>query len=160
MRPFSLLVAFLFLCPPLSVRALDDSSWEPLLTIIFPLDNKGKTASGHTEIRYVLYPSGACNSEKYVFGGDGKPYRGSDVAWLSQSHVDAVQKLVAAIGSSRMKPESPVDAMIMQGPMTHNRLLATAFSHNIHDIRLMLKLLGGVRGDLDEHLSHSKSTNQ
>lgn len=138
---------FCFTCP---VNALDDSNWDPLVTITFPLDTKSESDFGHVVVEYVLYPSGYCTNEINVFGGDGK-LNSSDSAWLSQSHVDAVLKLVSKISSSTAKPKSSVNAILLRGTVTGNKLISRDYRANITDVRSLLRLLGGVRGDLEEH---------
>ena len=142
-------VVVLFLCSVCWAHGLDDTKWDPLMVITFPLDNQDETVLGHTVIRYTLYPSGYATNEKNIYG---KGSISSDSDWLSQSHVDAVLKLVAEVSASKAKPKAPIDAIFMQGTATNNKKVSRDYSQNRAYIRAMLRLLGGVRGDLKEHL--------
>jgi len=146
--------AVLLLCSVCWAHGLDDRKSDPLVIITFPLDNESESTVGHTLVIYILYPWGYATNEKYVYG---KPSVDSNSAWLNQSHVDAVLKLVAKIASSSIKPRSPVDTIFIKGTTTDNKMVSRDYHQNITDIRSLLRLLGGVRGDLEEHLSETRN---
>ena len=133
------------------MRGLDDSTYDPLVTITFPLDEEGEQTMGHACVQYVLYASGLATSERYVYG-KGNNINSLNSAFLSQSHVNAVLKLVSDIGTSQVKPALAVKAIVMNGTATHNKQVARDYGQNIPTVLSMLRLMGGIRGDLEEHL--------
>jgi hypothetical protein len=54
-------------------------------------------------------------------------------------------------------PASRTKAVVLSGSITNGKIINRDFSQNIIAIRQMLRLLGGVRGDLENHLADATS---
>jgi hypothetical protein len=154
LSPLVMVIFSPFLIPSaLAQENPSEDDYSPLVTIMFPLDNKSDTAMGHRAIEYILYYGGTCWNKQTTFGGTEKQQGPDHFSGLSQSHKDAVLKLVAQIEASEIMPVSRTKAIVMTGPATNGETLSRDFSQNIVAIHKMLRLLGGVRGDLEDHLA-------
>jgi hypothetical protein len=158
-KSFNLILILLF-CLASFGNAPGDQFWGPLLTITFPLNNRDITSKQDIDIVYILNQDGSCENERCVYGEGGEPPN-FHIAWLNNDHVVAVLNLIRKIVSSKGNPQRPTDTMFVEGAIVYDKKISVDYRTHLDDIRLMLRYMGGVRGDLEDHLSKkAKSTSQ
>jgi len=146
-----LLALLLFIAVPARAEMRDtNTNWKPVMIMIFPLDNKSPATPGHSEIRYIVFPSGFVRIEQNTFyvNGDHPMHE----AWLSEARYDAILALAKGIVASKAMTKHPAESVQFDGSFTGNKLVSRDCRRNVEDVQAILRLLGGIWPDIEPPL--------